>query len=149
MYKERKRFDEVKKQMAIKIEECWIECLTLNERDLNALFILLYVVIDISTHIDSNLSLDYSPKFTAEDLAVWAKDIDQYKGYLAWVEVYLSRKENEFAVNVLKELIEFYPENQEAYFKLHLLYKNCPDDALEVAEQWFLMWTNFYWLEIK
>ena len=97
----------------------------------------------------SNLCLDYTPKFTAEDLAVMAKDIDQYKGYLAWVEVYILRSENEFAINVLKELIEFYPENPEAYFKLCQIYKHKPDDVLEIAEQWFLMWTNFYNLEIK
>lgn len=75
--------------------------------------------------------------------------MDEYKGYLAWVEVYVRRGNNKFAVEVLEELIEYYPGNPEGYFRLWRLKKESPSQAIEVAEKMFLSCTNFYTLETK
>jgi hypothetical protein len=81
-------------------------------------------------------------------LASWAKEADNYKGYLAWVLIYIKRKKD-LAMDVLEELVEFYPENPEAYFKLWSIIKRDTDESLEIAERMFLSCTNFYMLETK
>jgi hypothetical protein len=60
--------------------------------------------------------LKIKPKFSIEDLAVRIKSNDEYLGYLAWAEVYLTRPEKvDFGLSVLKELVDYYPNNMEAY----------------------------------
>jgi hypothetical protein len=63
--------------------------------------------------------------------------------------IYLHQGKKQFAIDVLEELIEFYPENPEAYFKLWSLLNKDTDESLEVAEKMFLCCTNFYMLETK
>jgi hypothetical protein len=52
--------------------------------------------------------------------------------------IYLHQGKKQFAVDVLEELIEFYPENPEAYFKLWSLLTKDSDESQEVAEKMFL-----------
>ena len=68
----------LKKQYALKCQKYAIECLNINESDINALFILLVLVIDVNKNYEK---LRMIPKFKPEDLATWAKQIDNYKGY--------------------------------------------------------------------
>ena len=69
---------------------------------------------------------------------MWIKQVNNYKGYLAWTEIYISKDKKKFAIEVLEELIEFHEEVPEAYFKLCHLYKPNSDEALETAEKMFL-----------
>lgn len=122
-----------------------IECLQHDAYDLNAVFILLCLLLESE---DDFKNLELEPVYSPEDLASWAKEADNYKGYLAWVLIYIKRRKD-LAMDVLEELVEFYPENPEAYFKLWSTIKRDTDESLEIAERMFLSCTNFYMLETK
>ena len=92
LYRRAKKIDK-KISIAIRIEEYTLEWLGMNNHDINALFILLYLVLDVTTNLSNS---GFEPQYSPEDLAVWAKEIDNYKGYLAWVEVYLHRGNKRF-----------------------------------------------------
>lgn len=69
--------------------------------------------------------LKIKPKFVVEDIAVWIKELDEYMGYLAWAEIYISKKDSkvEFGLSVLNEMVEFYPNLIFAYIRLwNILY---------------------------
>lgn len=135
-----------KRELAVKVEDYAVGCIEANKQDLNALFIYLHLVLDL----DLNAAvIRLTPKYKAEDVAVWMKQVDNYKGYLAWVEVYLRRGDKRFATEVLEELIEFYPGNPEAYFRMWSMKRDNPVQAMDVAEKMFLCCTNFYTLETK
>lgn len=136
---------EKKLRLASKCQKYAIESLEANYYNLNAVFILLNLYLEARVLGE----FDFKPEFTAEDLAVWAKEVNEYKGYLAWAEIYIKRGDIKFAKEVLEELIEFYPENPEAYFRLWKLVKKDSDEALELAEKMFVCCTNFYMLETK
>jgi len=128
-------------------------CTDTFNKDLNALFIYLKLVLDLEV-IAADVRL--TPKCSPEDIALMIKQADTYKGYLAWAEICVSREKSQnnkmflpkgnkrFAVEVLEELIEFYPENHEAYFRLWSLYETEPHKAIDVAEKMFLCCTNFH-----
>lgn len=94
-------------------------------------------------------TIKLNPRYAAEDLALWIKEADSYRGYLAWSEVYISRGKTKFATEVLEELIEFYPGNPEGYFRLWSMNKQNPSVSMEVAGKMFLCCTDFYTLETK
>jgi tetratricopeptide (TPR) repeat protein len=107
----------------------------MNDGDTNSLFLLLYITLDFNkTFTNYEIQLTH----TVEDIAVWIKNINEYKGYIAWAEIYFGRGDSEFTVQTLEELIQIYPENPEAYFKLWSLYENGSEESLEIAEKCFL-----------
>lgn len=71
----------------------------------------------MTQELEKNKSeLKVKPKFVLEDIAVRIKELDEYMGYMAWSEIYLSRKDKvEFGLSVLNELVEFYPNAIFAY----------------------------------
>ena len=135
-----------KPALALKIERYWLECLEKNDKDFNSLFIYLHTVLDATEKLKSS---KYKPRYQAEDIAVKVKNGDNYKGYLAWTELYVAKGNTEFAIQVLEELIEYYPENPDAYFRLCQLYKPDSDEAWRTAEKMFLSCTTFHMLETK
>lgn len=46
-------------------------------------------------------------------------------------------------------MLEYYPENPEAYFKLWRIKKRDSDESLDVAEKMYLCCTNIFMLETK
>ena len=135
-----------KKQLAVKVEKYASDWLSTNKHDINALFILLHLVLDLEAN---SSAIKLKPKYAAEDLALWIKEADSYRGYLAWAEVYICRGKTKFATDVIEELIEFYPGNPEAYFRLWSMNKDNSSASMEIAGKMFLWWTNFYTLETK
>jgi hypothetical protein len=146
LYKRCERHSVRKRDYAAKTEHYANVCIKYNKKDTNALFIMLNLVIDIDNNKDV---INLVPKYHAQDLAVMIKEADCYKGYIAWAYIYIARGSVEFAVDVLEELIQFYPSNIEAYFKLWSMKRSKPEEAMEVADKMFLSCTNFYTLETK
>lgn len=146
LYKRCARHSVRKRDYALKTEHYAHVCIKSNKKDANALMIMLNLVLDLEKHSDL---VKMIPKYHPEDLAVLIKEADDYKGYIAWAHIYISRDNIEFASNILDELIDFYPNNIEAYFKLWSLKKSKPQEAMDVAEKMFLSCTNFYTLETK
>lgn len=137
---------EKKLNIAFEIEEILLEALKMNDRDTNSLFLLLYITLDFNkTFVNYEIQLTH----TVEDIAVWIKSINEYKGYIAWAEIYFGRGDSEFTIQTLEELIQIYPENPEAYFKLWSMYENGSEESLEIAEKCFLWVTNFFMIETK
>ncbi|CAI2360996.1 unnamed protein product [Moneuplotes crassus] len=128
------------------IEIYCTECLESQSQDTNALFILLFATLSGMSQFSEK---KYAPKYSPEDIAVFIKEINNYKGYLAWTEIYLYKDKKKFAIEVLEELVEFHPQIPEAYFKLCQLYNPDSDEAFETAEAMFLHCTNFHMLETK
>ncbi len=128
------------------IEFYCIECIEANNNDMNALFILLFATLQGGKEF---IESQFEPKYASEDLAVYIKELDSYKGYLAWVQIYLSKSNTKFATEVLEELIQFHPEHPEAYFNLLQILPKTSDEAFEIAESMFLNCTSFHTLETK
>ena len=134
------------KQLAVKVEKYASEWLIVNKHDINALFILLHLVLDLEVN---SKTIKLKPRYAAEDLALWIKEANDYRGYLAWSEVYITRGKTKFATEVLEELIEFYPGNPEGYFRLWSMNRENHSISMEIAGKMFLWWTDFYTLETK
>jgi hypothetical protein len=56
---------------------------------------------------------------------------------------FLPKGNKKFAVEVLEEMIQFYPQNPEAYFRLWSITKDNPAKQMEIANQMFLLCTNY------
>ena len=135
-----------KNTFAAKVEKYAIEWLRLNKQEVNAMFILISLVLDIEI---SNSATKIKPKFAVEDLAVMIKEVDDYKGYISWSEIYIWRGKTKFATDVLEELIDYYPDKSEAYFRLWSLYNKFPSSTLEIAEKMYSHCSNFKNLDAK
>ena len=135
-----------KNKFASKVEKYSIEWLKIDKKEVNVLFILIQLVLDIES---STSATKIKPKFAAEDLAVMIKQANDYKGYVSWSEIYICRGKTKFATDVIEELIDYYPDNPEAYFRLWSLYNKFPSSTLSIAEKMFTKWYNHKSLETK
>lgn len=127
LYKKCSKHSTQKRDWALKIEKYILACLKINKKDVNALFIYLNLALDLSK---ITTAVKISLKYNIEEIASWIKDIDNYRGYLAWVEIYLHRGDTKQQLfPLLTDLIKEYHIYPEAYFKLWSL--NNHDDSIQ------------------
>ena len=80
------------------------------------------------------------------------KKADEYVGYLAWAEVYLSTKDKrEVGIQVLEDLVRDHPNRPQAYLRLWNIYNltGNKNKSYEIAEKLFLYGTGYSSIEIR
>ncbi len=110
-----------------------------------ALWVLLVLTLEM-THKYRGLRL--TPKNGPEAYCFEIKKLDNYLGYMSWVEKYIyTEKQNEIndAKDVLWELIAKDANRPEAYLRLWTIYhrENKLSKCLEISEKLFLEGTEF------
>lgn len=87
-----------------------------------------------------------TPSASPEDYAIRIKHLNQYLGYLAWVEVYESLGKLEDAEDVLIDLIQTYPKFPHAFLKLWDFRFRAKQyyDCMDPIEELFLKMGDFY-----
>lgn len=116
---------------------------------LASLFILLKLAV-FAEKYHKNLKLRFPKK--AEDFALDIQKIDKYLGYIGWAEIYIgNREKRKLGVDVLRDLIEEFPQNSQAYLRLWgiLMLNKDYKGILELAERLFLFGAGYSSLEIK
>ncbi|CAG9333882.1 unnamed protein product [Blepharisma stoltei] len=105
-------------------------CLQYETRQIDTIWAIMQ--LSVSSLVDSSMSFE-----DAEYYASWIKQRHSYYGYLAWSEVFIAKKEERKGVEILKALIEIYPDKPEAYLKLiNFYYKNRRyENAAEIVVQ--------------
>ena len=109
-----------RKVFARNCQDYIMKLLALSPNNTTGLFILLYLTQEIEAQ---KSVLKIQAKFKVEDIAVRIKEKDTYIGYLAWAEIYPSRKDKQdFGLNVINELLETYPSKLQAFLCIWQLY---------------------------
>jgi predicted Zn-dependent protease len=113
-----------------------------------------FIMIKLLTHVEKYQSELGGVKFKkkAKDQAQLIKKADEYFGYLAWAEIYVSTKDKrEVAIQVLEDLTRDYPNKPQAYLRLWDIYNvtGNKSKSYDIAEKLFLYGTGYSSIEIR
>lgn len=111
-------------------------------------------MVKLLTHVEKYQKELGGIKFRkkAKDYAQTLKKADEYIGYLAWAEIYISTTEKrEVGIQVLEDLVKENPNRPQAYLRLWSIYNLIGNSSksFEIAEKLFLYGTGYSSIEIR